>query len=338
MAKILQDQQQAIFNHYDQIASRALANYAIDPRAVVRPLNYSENVVYLIEERVSKTRFILRVGKPDYHNNGEVEAELAWMSIVKKESKIEIPDVVKGINGKYVQKLLSDESDAIYYCVLFTFLSGQSLDDDLNALPIYFEQIGEIAAEFHNINSKNLIKLGDFKRPVWNYETTLGVDAKWGRWQEGLGIDDQKMNVFQRVADIIQKRLERFGVNDDRFGLIHADLRTVNLLAEGEKLKVIDFDDCGFSWYLYDLAASLSFIEHMDYVPKLVKLWLSGYRKHRYLSLEEEHEIPTFIMMRRLALLGWVGSHSDTETAKEMGRDFTIQTERLAKHYLKLFS
>ena len=75
---------------------------------------------------------------------------------------------------------------------------------------------------------------------------------------------------------------------------------------QGE-IKVIDFDDCGFSWYMYDAAASLSFYEHLPQVSSLIQHWLEGYRTVSAIGKAEEEEIPTFLMLRRLLLVAWVG-------------------------------
>ena len=61
-------------------------------------------------------------------------------------------------------------------------------------------------------------------------------------------------------------------------------MRLANLLIDGGETKVIDFDDCGFSWYLYDCATALSFIEHRPDVPELVAAWVKGYRSVAPLS------------------------------------------------------
>ena len=42
---------------------------------------------------------------------------------------------------------------------------------------------------------------------------------------------------------------------------MHADIRLANLLVDGEHVRVIDFDDCGWSWFMYDFATTVSFIE-----------------------------------------------------------------------------
>jgi Ser/Thr protein kinase RdoA (MazF antagonist) len=49
---------------------------------------------------------------------------------------------------------------------------------------------------------------------------------------------------------------------------------------------------------------------------------------------EEEAELPTFIMLRRLLLVAWIGSHSETETAQAMGPEYAVTSCRLADEYL----
>ena len=50
-------------------------------------------------------------------------------------------------------------------------------------------------------------------------------------------------------------------------------------------------------------------------IPNLKSNWLKGYRKIRAISENDENEIETFIMLRRMALLAWVGSHIETPEA-----------------------
>jgi Ser/Thr protein kinase RdoA (MazF antagonist) len=137
---------------------------------------------------------------------------------------------------------------------------------------------------------------------------------------------------------VIGKRLAAYGKGDGRFGLIHGDLRLANLLFDGDVVKVIDFDDSGFGWYMYDAATPVSFYEHEPQVPDLIEAWKTGYRKAGILSREDEAEIPTFVMLRRLLLVAWIGSHSKTDLAKAMGLAYTKGTTALCEHYLGKFS
>jgi Ser/Thr protein kinase RdoA (MazF antagonist) len=56
------------------------------------------------------------------------------------------------------------------------------------------------------------------------------------------------------------------------------------------------------------------------------------------LSPEDEAEIPTFVMLRRLLLVAWIGSHSETELAQSMGDAYTEGSCTLAEHYLGRFA
>ena len=114
-------------------------------------------------------------------------------------------------------------------------------------------------------------------------------------------------------------------------------MRLANLLVHGDDVCVIDFDDCGLSWYLYDLGSSLSFIEHLPVVPDLIDSWVQGYRTVAPLSQEEVDELPTFVMLRRLLLVAWIGSHSAVPEAQRMGPEFTAVSCGLAEKYLADF-
>ncbi len=99
---------------------------------------------------------------------------------------------------------------------------------------------------------------------------------------------------------------------------------------------MIDFDDCGFGWFLYDLATSVSFIEHMPYLEELIASWVKGYSKIRLLSDEENEMIPTFILMRRLQLISWIGSR-DNDTTRLLGENYTLQSDALVKAYVEKY-
>ncbi len=108
-------------------------------------------------------------------------------------------------------------------------------------------------------------------------------------------------------------------------------MRLANLLMDGRTIKVIDFDDCGFSWFLYDCATTVSFFEESPEVPALIEAWVRGYRRVGTLSAEDEAEIDTFVMLRRLLLVAWIGSHSETELAQSMGVAYTQSTLPLVR-------
>jgi Ser/Thr protein kinase RdoA (MazF antagonist) len=140
--------------------------------------------------------------------------------------------------------------------------------------------------------------------------------------------------LIERVCLRLRQGLAQYGNAPARFGIIHADLRLANLLVTETDLHVIDFDDCGLSWFVYDFAAAVSFIEHLPILPDLLDAWLAGYRRVAPIAAEDLAAIPLMIMLRRLLLLAWIASHSETPTARDLGQGFTEETLRLCEEFL----
>jgi Ser/Thr protein kinase RdoA (MazF antagonist) len=239
---------------------------------------------------------------------------------------------VPGRNGEIIQQAGHSALPRPHNIVLFEWEAGEepSETDRLNEM---FEVLGELAARMHR-HSERWARPAGFERHRWDFDTSLGERPHWGRWRDGMGLDREKERVLGRAVQLIGHRLARFGEASDRFGLVHCDMRLANLLVDGPTVKVIDFDDCGFSWHLYDAAAAVSFFEHEPHVPELIGHWVDGYRKVRALPAEDEAEIPTFVLMRRLLLVAWIGSHSETDLAQSMGVDYTEKTVPICENYL----
>src|SRR5205085_12406303 len=99
------------------------------------------------------------------------------------------------------------------------------------------------------------------------------------------------------------------------------------------------FDDCGFWWCRYDFATTVSFIEDHPQVPGLRQAGVDGYRSVAPLTAEDEAELDTFVMLRRLLLVAWIGSHHEFATeAAELGAGFTEGSCHLAERYLSTHS
>jgi Ser/Thr protein kinase RdoA (MazF antagonist) len=104
-------------------------------------------------------------------------------------------------------------------------------------------------------------------------------------------------------------------------------------------VRVIDFDDCGPSWLMYDFGSAVSFMEDDPRVPELIDTWAAGYRTVRPLAPELAREIDTFVMLRRIVLVGWVARNHDTAPeAAALGAGFTAGACDLAERYLSSHS
>ncbi len=49
-------------------------------------------------------------------------------------------------------------------------------------------------------------------------------------------------------------------------------------------------------------------------MPELKDAWVEGYRSLAPLAADDEAELDTFVMLRRLLLVAWIGSHHEFAT------------------------
>jgi len=332
-----------IMNHEEMegltqnLAEKARPFFGLSDDDRVTLINHSENMTYRID-RVNGEKLILRVHREGYQSYETILSEIAWMKALQAETGILTPQVLPGMDSKLIQ-IVSAPQISTRKCVLINWIDGEMPQEsgELKDLLEPFAQLGDISARFHQQAIKwERPKL--FTRQSWDFEGTIGEEPIWGGYLEGEGLTDEDKSLLKTCANLIKSRLEQFGHSPDRFGLIHADLRLANLLIHHGNIRVIDFDDCGLGWFLYDIGAALSFMEEREDIAELVEAWVKGYQTVRSLSVEEIAEIPTFVMLRRLTLLGWSASRGRTGgLASELGEAYSRGTCQLAETYIEKF-
>jgi len=314
----------------ERLANRSLTLWHVPAGATARLINVSENTTFLVE--APGYRSVLRVHRQDYHSRKAIECELAWADSLNDEGGVTTPGVFPGRDGQRIQSGIVPGLPARRFMVLFHFVDGVEPDPDDDPTG-HFRELGAIAARTH-LHSISWPRPPGFERLIWDADAVFGPDPTWGNWRDAPGVDSEIRNVLERVETKVKTRLLAFGKDPGRFGLIHADMRLANLLVDDTGTRLIDFDDCGFGWYLYDFAAAISFIEDNPRVPAMRAAWVEGYRQVRALSDGDAQEIDTFVMLRRLALLAWIGSHIEAPEPRALAPGFARITARLGQDYL----
>ena len=216
-----------------------------------------------------------------------------------------------------------------------SFVPGCTGEEDPDA--VGFDELGRITATMH-----------DHARRWATRPASPGSAGTWtpssgrrpaGNWRLAPGLTESDHTWIERAAADITAKLTEFGCAPDRFGLVHADLRLANLMVDpadvGAGITVIDFDDCGWSWYLADLGAAVSFIEDTPAGERIIADWLTGYREIGAIPAAHLELVPSFVMMRRIMLTAWIASHHDADAAIGVGGQFAPGTARLAERYLE---
>jgi Ser/Thr protein kinase RdoA (MazF antagonist) len=325
----------------NEVPEQAKLLYDISSLSKSTLLSFNKNVEFLIEDKKSGFYTLLRVSRPGHHTKEELLSEIRWIrELEKRDFPFMLEEVIPGIDDNFVQQIRLSNGD-ICYCIMYAYLRGRPLEGlDSVELNAYFVKLGEITALLHQ-NAIQWDGTQTLSRKVIDFEALIGTHAQFGLWRhangsskDGVPISNDLCLLFDRAADIIKQRLGHFGMSAARFGLIHADLTTSNVLLYKNRLALTHFEDCGFGWFLYDFASSVSFIDDDTLLPKLSAAWLEGYRRQRNISNEESSEMPTFVLLRRLNLLCRLVNGLDSATPFEYGKNFVRKTAMLAEKFL----
>ena len=308
------------------LATESLARWAEVAGGTPVLINLSENHTFRIDGP-GDARHILRLHRPHYQSRTAINSELAWLDALVATTDIPVPIPLHGIDGEALQEVAPDR-----FAVLFRFEAGKEPRPEED-LVVLFAVLGRCAATAHS-QIADWQQPENFVRPIWDAIGLLEPAGLWGDWRKAPHVEGEVLDDLTSLDAALRADLLRYGTDIDRFGLIHADMRLANLLVEGERVTLLDFDDCGFGWFLYDLAASLSFFETSPQVPALIRSWLSAYMQVRPLKAEDIDMIDALILLRRMALLAWIGSHAETDLAKAHADGFARDTAAMARRDL----
>ncbi|MGV3490907.1 MAG: phosphotransferase enzyme family protein [Devosia sp.] len=304
----------------------ALDRWPLTAGATPTLINLSENHTFRLDG-ADGIQHVLRLHRPRYQSRAAIRSELSWLAGVGADTDIPVPRPIAGVDGEVVQEVAPDR-----FAALFAFEAGSEPTPDADLVPL-FATLGRYAATLHN-HAATWVQPEGFVRPIWDAVGILEPAGLWGDWRKAPHVEGETLATLTALDAALRADLSAYGTDIDRFGLIHADMRLANLMVDGERTVLLDFDDCGFGWHLYDLAASLSFIETSPQVPALIRAWLAAYMQVRPLTEQDLRMIDALILLRRMALLAWIGSHGETGLAQAHAERFALDTANLAVKYL----
>ncbi|MGV8833342.1 MAG: phosphotransferase enzyme family protein [Devosia sp.] len=294
-------------------------------------VNHSENQTFRIDTNDNRC-FMLRIHRTGYQSVASIQSELNWLSALQRDTALPVPEPIAGHDGELLQSFDAPDGTR-HQAVLFQYIAGREPTPESN-LGDLFGTLGTYAATLHQ-HVTNWQRPADFVRQSWQAATILDTDGPWGDWRMAPGVNARNRPILDRLDSTLWMRLAEYGLDQNRYGLIHADMRLGNLLVDGDQVSLIDFDDCGFCWFTYDFAAAISFHETNPAIPALKAAWIESYQAVRPLDEQDIKSIDSMVMLRRMAMLAWIGSHAETKLAQLHAPGFADGTVDLAERYLR---
>lgn len=319
-----------------QVAEVALASWpGTFPRKDL--IKYRENGVFGVENSEGR-KFALRIHRHGYHTDNELLSELQWMAALASAG-VPVPGIVPAKSGALMARIQVG-SFPVFQVDMLDWLSGEPVGSaeegselavqDLSEL--YFE-VGALAARLHD-HAGQWRRPSGFVRHSWDEEGLIGAKPFWGQFR-GLPALKEHLPLIDDVCRRARNDLEKLGKSPDCYGLIHADLVPENLLKCDTGLMLLDFDDAGYGWHLFELATALYFYVGRSEYPALRDSIIAGYQSVRPLSAFHLDNLELFLALRGLTYLGWVTTRSETQTAKEMTAFLVAQAVQVGTAYLQ---
>lgn len=307
----------------ERLAAVALRSWRRQPREISL-VKMRENAVFRVVDEQGDA-FALRIHRQGYHDDDALGAELQWMAALRQDG-IEVPRVVPAHDGRLFVSVDSEECPGARQVDLFEWIDGRALGTseaglrgELADVGRTYRVVGRLAASLHDHTAKWPLPAG-FRRHCWDLEGLVGEHPFWGRFWElpALGVEERRL--LLRARDRARIDLQSFARQPGagrHYGLIHADLVPENLLLTDQgEVRLIDFDDAGFGWHLFDLATALYFVQDGVGGGAAKDGLIAGYRARRPLSEAHLAALPLFMALRGFTYLGW--AHTRPATAESL--------------------
>lgn len=202
-------------------------------------LTECRNSIYKVN--CKKYSFVIRLINQKRKSKEQIESELHFQNYLFDNGA----DVVRPLPSYLGDYCIDSQiDDQRYWVSAFEYAEGKdwSERDDNNEKT--FQLIGKALGKIHRL-SKEYDAKDRVKRRLWSEQQELiNAPILYKNYNPAL------YEAFVRHMEVMDN-LEK---NVHTFGLTHGDYLMSNYLIDDDNIKVIDFDECEYSWYAMDLA------------------------------------------------------------------------------------
>ena len=293
------------------LAKSILPAYGLEDYRL-KPISHRENTTFRLDlpGGVIKTepntpyianRYLLRIHRGNYLSPNAVQSELQWLQALRRDLNFPVPEPVANKQGQIVTVKSGFDIPGQRVCSITRWVHAETNQ------PMSIKAMGTAIARLHN-HGKNWQLPANFERPRWDWDGLFGAGAGYSinRGDEIWQLTPQPYrDLFRRVGDRFKQVEQILGTGTDQFGLIHGDLCPANLLMANNEVRPIDFADCGYGYWVHDLAMFLSYYARDPQVPTYLRSLIQGYGEVRPAPMEQLKYIDTFIATQHVTLALW---------------------------------
>ncbi|CAM8662450.1 COG2334 Putative homoserine kinase type II (protein kinase fold) [Paracoccaceae bacterium] len=240
----------------------------------------------------------LRLHRMGYQSDAAIWSELWWCAALAAEG-VAVPAALPNLRGDLLVTLSNGRKASVISWVKGEALgiAGEPFELPLPVLLDRHRALGRLVAEFHAATAQLTLPEA-FTRPRWDIPGLVGEAPFWSRfWEHPEATPDQRATLI-RARAFLRERLTDHATTA-AIVPIHADVLRENVLVNDHSLSLIDFDDSGWGFALYDLGTVLSQNLYEPAYPEIRDALMEGY------GTSDRAIVEIFTLARTCASVGW---------------------------------
>lgn len=281
--------------------SKALVPYALED-ARVRLLARHTNTLYRVE--TADERYVFRVSAPGLRTEREISSELAWLSALRRDTDLLVPEAVATRSGRRLVRVGSKA--AVVPGVLFRWIDGRVVGDRVS--PALVREAGAMLARLHD-HADRFKPRGAFSETRLDQAWTYSMPDVLVSQARAVGWPKARRTLLCEAAARVQTWLDGLYAEPAGLRFLHLDFHPGNWKRVDGRLVVLDFDDTRWAYPVQDLGIALYYLLDGPTEPALMGAFLDGYARVRPSGVPEAEELQTAIIMRQIDLLSYVMAH-----------------------------
>ncbi|HTG23583.1 MAG TPA: phosphotransferase [Reyranella sp.] len=289
-------------------ALAALAAFPIEPDAL-ELVSLSENVTYRVVERRDGVAYALRLHRPWYHTLDELISERAWVRALA-DADIAVQAPLRTLDGQEYASVTIPSTGERRFAGLARWATGRVLAQvlrettDTRIAEQHFARLGAVTASLHD-QAATWQPPAAFTRHALDENGFMGSMPHWGPFWDHQLLSAAERRLMLDTRARLHAALARLDRPPSAYSMIHADMHPGNVLVDGDRLTVIDFDDAAWGWHAYDMAVALVHQQDGPNLATFERAYIAGYRSVRPISDQVLMSVPMFRLVRGLAQIGW---------------------------------
>lgn len=287
----------------DDILREAMLRYGIKENEI-KLLDGFESFMYEFY-RPQDGEFILRVGHSGRRSPEMIAGEVDWINYLARGGA-NVSRAILSKHGNLVEAI-DDGHGEQFLATAFIKARGEP-SWETEWTPEFVEHYGQVIGRIHRLTKDYIPFDPSWRRPEWDSPGNLEI-ATWLPASETVAL--AKFEALMRHFEALPK-------NRNNYGLIHQDAHGGNFFVHNGTITLFDFDDCVYSWFIYDIAmvlfyAAMGAEDQAAYTQDFMRAFLHGYLQENSLDPIWLRELPYFLKLREIDLYALIHFSFDME-------------------------